>query len=122
VTGFGLLGHLLEVCRGAGLGATVSAAALPVMPAAIPFAQQGIGPGAIARNLESCGDAVRFDACIETWQRSLLADAQTSGGLLVACSADAAQAVLETFRKGGFGAAAIIGRMHAGAAEIRIEA
>jgi selenide, water dikinase len=122
VTGFGLLGHLLEVCRGAGLGATVSAAALPVMPAAIPFAQQGIGPGAIARNLASCGAAVRFDAGIEEWQRSLLADAQTSGGLLVACSADAAQAVLEVFRKGGFGAAAIIGRMHSGTAEVRIEA
>lgn len=121
VTGFGLLGHLLEVCRGAGLGATVEASALPVMPAAIPFAQQGIGPGAIARNLASCGDDVQFAGGVEEWQRSVLADAQTSGGLLVACAPDTVDTVLATFRNGGFSEAAVIGRMHAGAAKVQVE-
>ncbi|WP_300439356.1 selenide, water dikinase SelD [Zoogloea sp.] len=122
VTGFGLLGHLLEVCRGAGLGAAVAASSVPVMPAAVPFAKQGIGPGAIARNLDSCGNAVRFDDGVESWQRNVLADAQTSGGLLVACDEASVATVLETFRSGGFGDAAVIGRMHSGAAEVHITA
>ncbi|WP_374482859.1 selenide, water dikinase SelD [Zoogloea sp.] len=121
VTGFGLLGHLLEVCRGACLGATVEANALPVMPAAIPFAKQGIGPGAIARNLASCGDDVLFADGVEEWQRSVLADAQTSGGLLVACSPDTVDTVLATFRDGGFTEAAVIGKMHAGPAKVHVE-
>jgi selenide,water dikinase len=91
-----------------------------MMPAAVPFAKQGIGPGAIARNLASCGDAVRFDEGVAEWQRSVLADAQTSGGLLVACDAASADTVLETFRAGGFGDAAVIGRIHSGPAEVRI--
>ena len=122
VTGFGLLGHLLELCRGAGLEAQVSASALPLIPAAIPFARDGIGPGAIGRNLASCGDAVRFEAGVETWQRSLMADAQTSGGLLVACAPEAADSVLATFRQGGFGEAAVIGRMGQGPAQVNVTA
>lgn len=120
VTGFGLLGHLLEVCRGAGLGATVDAGALPVMPAAVPFAKQGIGPGAIARNLASCGDDALFAEGVEEWQRSVMADAQTSGGLLVACSPETVDTVLTTFREGGFVEAAVIGRVHSGAPKVTV--
>ena len=122
VTGFGLLGHLLELCRGAGLGATIRAGALPIMPAAIPFARQGIGPGAIGRNLASCGDAVQFDTAVEEWQRSLTADAQTSGGLLVACAEGSVEQVLACFRAGGFGDAAVVGRMHAGSPQVHVQA
>jgi selenide,water dikinase len=121
VTGFGLLGHLLEVCRGAGLGATLAAHTLPLMSAAIPFAKQGIGPGAIARNLASFGDAVQFDDGVEEWQRFILADAQTSGGLLVACAPEAVDEVKEIFRTGGFSEAAVVGKMSEGAAGIRVE-
>jgi selenide,water dikinase len=92
------------------------------MPAAIPFAKQGIGPGAIGRNLASCGDAVQFDAGVEAWQRSLTADAQTSGGLLVACDAGSVDRVLACFRAGGFVDAAVIGRMHAGPARVQVDA
>ena len=55
VTGFGLLGHLLEMCRGAGLSAEVEFGKVPVLSEALPLAQQGIGPGAIERNLRATG-------------------------------------------------------------------
>ena len=122
VTGFGLLGHLLEVCRGAGLAARVSAAQLPVMPAAVGFAKQGIGPGAIGRNLASYGLSVNFEEGVEEWQRSVMADAQTSGGLMVACDAASADEVMEVFRQGGFADAAVIGRMEAGLPKVHVTA
>lgn len=121
VTGFGLLGHLLEICRGAGLGATLEAATLPFLPAAIGFAQQGIGPGAIARNLASFGDAVAFDPAVADWQRRLMADAQTSGGLLAAVEPEAAAAVLARFHAAGFTAACVIGALQDGAPRISVK-
>lgn len=122
VTGFGLLGHLLEICRGAGLAAKVSAARLPVMPAAVGFAKQGIGPGAIGRNLASYGLSVNFEEGVEEWQRSVMADAQTSGGLMVACDPASADEVLEVFRQGGFTDATVIGRMEAGLPKVHVSA
>ena len=122
VTGFGLLGHLLEICRGAGLAAKVSAARLPVMPAAVGFAKQGIGPGAIGRNLVSYGLSVNFEEGVEEWQRSVMADAQTSGGLMVACDPASADEVLEVFRQGGFTDATVIGRMEAGLPKVHVSA
>lgn len=121
VTGFGLLGHLLEVCRGANLGATISADKLPILPAAIGFAQQGIGPGAIGRNLASFGESVAFDASVPDWQRSILADAQTSGGLLASVAPESVDEVLALFRAQGFAAAAVIGKLQTGAAQINVK-
>ncbi|HEY9104200.1 selenide, water dikinase SelD [Chitinimonas sp.] len=114
VTGFGLLGHLLEICRGSKLAATVQVDALPCLPAAVGFAQQGIGPGAIERNLASFGADVTFAAQVPVWQQRLMADAQTSGGLLVSCSEAALPAVLAAFHAAGFAAAAEIGRLAPG--------
>ncbi len=120
VTGFGLLGHLLEVCRGSGLAAQINAAQVPLLTSAAGFAQQGIGPGAIERNLASFGDEVDFGAQVADWQQRLLADAQTSGGLLVSCSAESAPAVLAAFQAAGFAQAADIGTLTAGAARIGV--
>jgi selenide,water dikinase len=120
VTGFGLLGHLLEVCRGSGLGAEVKFDQVPVLSEALPLAQQGIGPGAIDRNLASYGHEVDFAPQLATWQQRLLADAQTSGGLLVSVAAEAADEVLECFRKAGFEQAAVIGKMGEGAARVAV--
>jgi selenide,water dikinase len=120
VTGFGLLGHLLELCRGARLGARLEAASLPLLAAAVPLAQQGVGPGAIARNLASFGDTVRFAPDVPAWQRHLMADAQTSGGLLAAVAPEAADAVLARFHAAGFAAARIVGHMQAGPAGIDV--
>ncbi len=120
VTGFGLLGHLLEVCRGAQLEAKISADKLPLLPAAISLAQQGIGPGAIERNLASFGAEVHFDEHIPDWQRRVMADAQTSGGLLAAVAPEHAQEVLALFHNQGFAAAQVIGHLHTGKSQIQV--
>jgi len=122
VTGFGLLGHLLEVCRGAGVGAELDMRSIPLITAARALAQQGIGPGAIERNLAGCAADVRFDAAVPDWQRRLLADPQTSGGLLVSVAAAQAQEILALFHQGGFHQAACIGSLRAGAPEVCIRA
>ncbi|MDY6918704.1 MAG: selenide, water dikinase SelD [Pseudomonadota bacterium] len=81
VTGFGLLGHLLELCEGSGLQARLEAAAVPVIPEALNYLAQGCVPGGTGRNLESYGHKL---APMSDLVRSLLCDPQTSGGLLLA--------------------------------------
>ena len=114
VTGFGLLGHLLEVCRASGVSARLRFADIPVLPAALGFARDGHGPGAIERNWASYGPEVDLDPTLPTWAQRLLCDAQTSGGLLVACDPDCVEDVLERFREDGFGEAAVIGELAEG--------
>ena len=120
VTGFGLLGHLLELCRGAQLTARIHARKLPLLPAAIDFAQQGIGPGAIERNLASFEADIHFDAEVAEWQRRIMADAQTSGGLLVAVAPAHADEILALFHQNGFAAACVIGAMSEGQPQIQV--
>lgn len=120
VTGFGLLGHLLEMCRGAGLSAEIEFGKVPVLSEALPLAQQGIGPGAIERNLASYGADVDFAAHVAAWQQRLLADAQTSGGLLVSVAPEVADEVLERFTAAGFTQVAVIGKMQRGEAGVAV--
>lgn len=120
VTGFGLLGHLLEICRGSNLGATVHFEQVPTLSEALPLVQQGIVAGAIARNLASYGHEVDFAEVLPQWQRQLLADPQTSGGLLAAVAPGAADVVLARFRDAGFTQAAVIGKIERGAARVLV--
>lgn len=120
VTGFGLLGHLLEMCRGAGLGAEIDFGKLPVLPAALELAKQGFGSGAIGRNWAGYGKEVILPEAMPEWQKNLLCDPQTSGGLLVACSEEATEKVLQLFHKQEFRYAAKIGRMTQGAATVTV--
>ena len=120
ITGFGLLGHLLEMCRGSNLTAELKFDQVPVLSEALPLAQQGIGPGAIDRNLASYGHEVDFAPSLETWQQRLLADAQTSGGLLVSVAQDAADEVLKLFNHAGFEQTSIIGKVKKGATRISV--
>jgi selenide,water dikinase len=120
VTGFGLLGHLLEMCRGSSLRAELKFGQVPVMSEALPLAKQGYGPGAIERNLASYGNDVDFAPHLETWQRRMLADAQTSGGLLVAVAPDGVNAVLSAFKNAGFAQAAVIGSLQNGAPRVAV--
>lgn len=114
VTGFGLLGHLLEITRGSKLGAEVCFADLPVHPLALELAQAGFSPGASERNWASYGHEVRLPEGMAEWQRKLLCDPQTSGGLLVACDEGAVPTVLADMSRQGFGMARVIGRVGQG--------
>ena len=115
VTGFGLAGHLLEMCRGSKLSAQVAIAQVPLIASAVEFARQGMATGASARNWAAYGSEVQWPDAAPEWQRVLLTDPQTSGGLLVSCSPEAADAVLEAFRRAGFDSAAAIGQMQVNA-------
>ncbi|WP_290906108.1 selenide, water dikinase SelD [Aquabacterium sp.] len=118
VTGFGLAGHLLEICRGSGLGAHVALADVPMIGAAAAFAQQGIVTGASGRNWAAYGASVTLPADAAAWQQVMVSDPQTSGGLLVSCAPEAVDAVLAAFHADGFAEAAVVGTLQAGAAEI----
>jgi len=113
VTGFGLAGHLLEICRGSKLSAEVNFAALPRVAEAEAHVRNGIATGASTRNWASYGDEVALAAGMEEWQQKLLSDPQTSGGLLVACAPEAADEVLALFRSQGCDRAAVIGGLQA---------
>lgn len=120
VTGFGLAGHLLEICRGSQLSASVRFADLPLIPEAVGFVQEGISTGASTRNWSGYGADVALPAGAPDWQQKLLTDPQTSGGLLVACAPEAAQAVLAELHAGGFAEARSIGRLEAGPARLQV--
>ena len=122
VTGFGLLGHLSEMCRGSRVSAKVDRTALPVFDGARRLLAEGVRTGASGRNWSAVQPHVH---CPENWtdaDRDMLCDPQTSGGLLVACTPDAAPTVLETFRRHGHDAAAQIGQVQAGDPVIRFSA
>ncbi len=111
VTGFGLLGHLLEICRGSTVAAKIRFSDVPIFDSAQMHAQQNIVTGASSRNWQSYGEGVRLPADFADWKKNLLTDPQTSGGLLVCCAPQATQQVLKVFRDGGFGSATCIGRL-----------
>jgi len=120
VTGFALLGHLLEICRGSQLAASIEFKRIPVIPTALQLAQAGYATGAAARNWASYCAEVNLADGIEEWQRKLLCDPQTSGGLLVSCSPQCVDQVLAAFHADGATDAAIIGEMQAGTTQVRI--
>ena len=120
VTGFGLLGHLLEMCRGAGLAARLRGDAVPILPGAQAFAEKGYATGAAARNWESYGCGVHLPSGMPDWRRGLLCDPQTSGGLLVAVAPERADEILQRCLEAGFGQSAIIGEMAAGEAAVTL--
>src|SRR5215210_5893960 len=119
VTGFGLAGHLLEICRGSSLAAEVRFDALPVIPEALEWAKKGVATGASDRNWKGYGHDVVLPPDFADWKKKLLCDPQTSGGLLVACDRDAESEVRAHFHQDGFDARPI-GRLLAGAPQIRV--
>jgi selenide,water dikinase len=120
VTGFGLLGHLLELCRGASLTAQLDMDRIPLLSRAENLAAAGMVTGASGRNWASYGSEVDLSTSITPVQQALLTDPQTSGGLLVSCAPQAVDEVLEIFRQEGFAEASVIGQMAAGAARVAV--
>jgi selenide,water dikinase len=111
VTGFGLLGHALEMAVGASLIAEIAADAAPLLPGVERLLREGVRTGASGRNWDSYGDRVQELIGIPAWRRDLLTDPQTSGGLLIAAAPDAAEEVLRLARAQGFAQARQVGRL-----------
>lgn len=120
VTGFALLGHLLEICRGSQLRAQVEFDRIPFIDIALQLAKDGYATGAAARNWASYGESVALEGDIAEWQQKLLCDPQTSGGLLVSCAPQSVEAVLAAFNADGFAQAAVIGVMQAGNVQVTV--
>jgi selenide, water dikinase len=121
VTGFGLLGHLLEICRGSGARAKIRFNQLPLIPGAMDLIAQGHVTGASGRNWAGYGHEVELAPTIDDSARHLLTDPQTSGGLLVACDPSIVPKVLEVFRNEGFSEASVIGEITEGTSKVIVE-
>ncbi|MEO8926376.1 MAG: selenide, water dikinase SelD [Caulobacteraceae bacterium] len=120
VTGFGLIGHALEMARGASLTVEIEATAAPLLAGVEALARAGVRTGAAARNWASYGGLVRLSADVPDWRRDILCDPQTSGGLLVAVDEANAADVLDLVRDQGFAASAPLGRFRDGPPEIHM--
>jgi len=121
VTGFGLAGHLLEICKASGVAATLHFDALPLLPNVLAYAREGFITGASTRNLESYGRLLAIPGHLGEVERKLLADPQTSGGLLVSCAPDVVTEVLSIFLQQGFDHATVIGEITEGGPQVSVD-
>lgn len=104
VTGFGLLGHLTEICEGSGISAKINFKAVPLLQNVEKYLEMGCVPGGTKRNFESYGHHI---SPMSNKQQDLLCDAQTSGGLLCAVKRDSVDAFLEITKNAGLDLAPI---------------
>ena len=114
VTGFGLLGHLHNLLLASGVAARLRAGAVPVLDFARDLARDGLVPGGSRNNLAAAAPHTRWDDAVDEIDRLLLADAQTSGGLLIAVPGDRAAALVADLQARGVPAHAVIGEVTAG--------
>ena len=120
VTGFGLLGHGLEMARASSAILRIDAASVPLLSQARQLADARHVTGASHRNWDSYGAGVALPAGMPDVLRHLLTDAQTSGGLLIACAPEAREGLVARLRDDGYQSAAIIGSVAAGPARIEV--
>jgi selenide,water dikinase len=120
VTGFGLLGHLSEICAASGAGAVINENDVPTFDLARKLLSEGVKTGASGRNWNAVKDAIDAPQGWSEASRDLLTDPQTSGGLLVSCAPDAVDNVLAVFGRHGHDAAAVIGEVVEGPPRIKI--
>ena len=111
VTGFGLLGHLWEMCTASKLGARISMSAVPVMKDVHELAEKGVVPGGAYSNREYIAADVEFDPAIGEADQLILCDPETSGGLLIAVPPEKADALVMALIHAGVPAAALIGEI-----------
>jgi selenide,water dikinase len=120
ITGFGLLGHALEMARGSGAAIEIDADAPVYLPSSRALAEAGVRTGASTRNWAAYGDAVGLPSEMAGWRRDLLTDPQTSGGLLISVAEDQAAAVLALAQDMGFTSAQRVGRVTAGPPRVSV--
>lgn len=121
VTGFGLLGHLRHVIEGSGLSASLRASKAPLIEGALAIAEGGVIPGGSKRNLAYASSATTFADDVPEAVKLLLADAQTSGGLLLCVPGERAEEALAALLEAGCEAAAIVGSLRAADGPPRID-
>jgi len=120
ITGFGLLGHALEMARAGQVMFRIIASELSWLSGALQYAQQGIFPGGMNRNRAYFDQWVTLSTGLEDYIQNLLYDPQTSGGLLMAVDADSADDVLATLLNNGSVMSRIIGEVHSGVGTIEV--
>ncbi|MEM9616497.1 MAG: selenide, water dikinase SelD [Pseudomonadota bacterium] len=120
VTGFGLLGHMTEICRAAGVSAAIKEADVPIFDGAKALLSSGVKTGASARNWKSVEATISAPDKLDADTRDMFTDPQTSGGLLVACAPESAETVLAAFNARGHDAASVIGQIKDGPPTIEI--
>jgi len=120
VTGFGLLGHAIEMARGAGMTVNLRLGDLPLLRHVEALVRAGFATGASSRNWASYSEAVSLPPELPEWQRKLLTDPQTSGGLLVSCDAGAAETICDRIRAAGDPNSRVIGNIAAGAPRVAV--
>lgn len=120
VTGFGLAGHLKEMIAGSATDAEVGFRKIPLLPEAFAYAEAGMVPGGSLNNLVFASDMMVWDVSIGETEKKVFADAQTSGGLLIALPEREADAFILAVRQRGNMEAAVIGRVVEGAGKIRV--
>lgn len=119
VTGFGLLGHLLEMMTASDTTAEIQAGKVPLLPGALQLATSGVVPGGTHDNFAYTAPFVEYDETISNVKRLVLNDAQTSGGLLISVSSEKADTLLRSLQERGATEAAALGKVKPGS-EIRI--
>jgi selenide, water dikinase len=122
VTGFGILGHALEMARGSKVALIINADELPLLSEAQRLAQERFITGASTRNWMSYNDSVTLPPEFPEWRRHLLTDPQTSGGLLIACHPDRAATMLKTIVGASCPHARIIGHVQTGTPFVEVRA
>jgi len=120
VTGFGLLGHALEIARGARLDVQIRASQVPLLPCVGELAKAGMVTGASGRNWASYGSQIDLAGSVDEVMRALLTDPQTSGGLLVSCRPESLAQVLEIFGRHGCDRASVIGQVQEGSGHVQV--
>jgi len=111
VTGFGLIGHGLEMAVGSDVTLAIDMGAVPLLPEALHLASHGVLTGGGASNIEFASISVEFEGKVSREQKMVLHDPQTSGGLLISLPADKADDLVNTVRDSGAGYATIIGEV-----------
>ena len=111
ITGFGLLGHLREMVEGSGVGARISLDYVPLIPGARELAEEGIAPGGTQRNLASLKGNVTWEGEIPEAMKVLMADAQTSGGLLISVEEEKVEKLMGALVEHGVVGARVIGEV-----------
>jgi len=122
VTGFGLLGHALEMARGSNLSLVIRDNDLPLLSESEVLSQRKFVTGASMRNWASYGDSIVLPPDLPEWRRHLLTDPQTSGGLLIACDSSRGLDLLKRIVEAGYPRAKMIGHAEIGAPEVRVVA